>query len=305
MTPIDVAPGSVVVGYNRSEDAVRALHWAAEQALVEGRPLSVVHAIAPSSTYQLTGIGAGYVDPGSINRSFHAAGTALLADAASMLAEQFPALDFSTHAFEGTPELVLEELSRTAASVVLGSRGRGPIATLLLGSVGVDVARSAACPVFVIRPHHPGKVRQGVLVGTDCGEHSRSTVEFAYRQASLRDQPLTVVYCVSGLDGPFNGLLAPDTPGASRPQRHLAESVAGMAEKFPDVKVRLGIGNGSVEQCLVHLGASMNLLVVGHHQRAAFGDLIGFGSFVPDVVERATCPVAVVGDAHVLEKVTR
>ena len=69
--------------------------------------------------------------------------------------------------------------------VVLGSRGRGPMRTPAapLGRCRRDEARRV--PVVVVRPGNRGLVRNGVLVGADGSERSQSTLEFAYRQASL------------------------------------------------------------------------------------------------------------------------
>ncbi|MCX6395787.1 MAG: hypothetical protein NTV23_04830 [Propionibacteriales bacterium] len=72
MTSSAGSPGSVVVGYDRPPEAARAPQWAAEQTSVEGRPLSVVHAISLATGYQRTGTGAGYLDPGTTGRSPHA-----------------------------------------------------------------------------------------------------------------------------------------------------------------------------------------------------------------------------------------
>ena len=61
------------------------------------------------------------------------------------------------------PSTLLIQLSSTAHLLVLGSRGRGPVRSHLLGSVGLAVVRHAACPVVVHRPgDHPGLVHRGV-----------------------------------------------------------------------------------------------------------------------------------------------
>jgi nucleotide-binding universal stress UspA family protein len=170
------------------------------------------------------------------------------------------------------------------------------MASLLLGSVSVAVSRHGVCPVVVVRPFHPGKVRRGIVVGTDAGEHTQPTLEFAYRQASLRNQPLTVVHCVPFLDDPQIplGLLAENLAGTDEHQLALAESVAGLAEKFPDVRAQLRLGQGTPEHCLLGLSDTMDLVVVGRHHSGSRGELIGLGSCAPAVIEGASCPVAVV-----------
>ena len=93
------------------------------------------------------------------------------------------------------PREQLLELSKRAALVVVGSRGRGKVRSLLLGSVGVALVRHSACPVVIHRPWNPGMVRNGIVVGADGSEESRSVLEFAYQQAALRNLPLTVLHC--------------------------------------------------------------------------------------------------------------
>lgn len=272
-----VAPGSVVVGYSGERDAEHALTWAAEQASLENRALVVVHVRASEQGH---------------------AGDVLLAAAAARVFARFPDLDVETRLLTGSPGQVLAELSERAATVVVGSRGRGRLATALLGSVSINVANSSSCPVVVVRPYHCGKVRNGVLVGTDCTRESRSTLEFAYREASLRRLPLTVLYAVHGLgaDRALDSLQHTDDRYVDH-QRELAEAVAGMGEKFPEVRVRTVLGSEDPARWLVSESASMDLVVVGHHRRAGIVDRLAIGSYAPMVVEGAACPTAVVFDA--------
>ena len=65
----------------------------------------------------------------------------------------------------GDPRDVLIDLGTEAAEVVIGSRGRGPVRSLLLGSVGVSLSRHATCPVVVHRPGTEGRVHTGVVAG--------------------------------------------------------------------------------------------------------------------------------------------
>ncbi|MGJ0558354.1 universal stress protein [Methylocystis sp.] len=289
-----ITPGSIVLGYDRSQAARRALAWAATQAALENRVLSVVHVITPSTTYPTIALGAGYVDPQLVQRGADENAALELAEARDVLSREFPDVQVETVAVHGTVARVLVDLSRTAACVVVGSHGYGRLASLLLGSVGFELSRTATCPVFVIRPNEPGSVRGGIIVGSDGEPSSAEVIEFAFRQASLRQLALTVVYCVEDLDAPIGTLLDQHAPGVEKAGLLLSESGAGIAERFPDVTVRWMIGSGSPADVLVRAGSTMDLIVVGHHHDPSFSDVVGLGSVAPEIVQRGSCPVAVV-----------
>ncbi|MGJ0558341.1 universal stress protein [Methylocystis sp.] len=297
MTNNSITPGSVVVGYSGERDAEDALTWAAEQAAAENRPLAIVHVLEPVGGFATSSLAAAYMVLDDIEDAVVQGGRAILAGGAAHLNDRFANLDVRLHLFHGAPERVLREAGEHAAMVVVGSRGRGRLATALLGSVSVSVASNAPCPVVVVRPFHHGKVRNGVLVGTDCGKHTRSTLEFAYREASLRQLPLTVVHSVQSVF--LEGVVDADTAGDAfeEHRRELAEAVAGLAEKFPEVPVRTRLAAGPPDRWLVSQSESMNLVVLGHHRRGGLADRLAIGSYAPMVVERAACPVAVVFEA--------
>lgn len=289
----EVPPGTVVVGYDGSEHSEAALRWAADEADLEGRALTIVTVTQPLSGWELSALSGGWTPPYEVQDAIRKHARDELARLQAALRHSLPDLQVDTLHQEGDARQVLLDLSEDAASMFLGTRGRGPVESLLLGSVSVALARGARCPVFVIRPPVPGQHRRGVLVGTDCGELTRATVEYAYRQAALRDLPLTVLYCVSGPDEAGGSVLDDTAPGYDEERRMLAEAVAGMAEKFPEVNVHLRIGQGRPEVCLVRESEHMDLVVVGHHRGKGFGDLIHLGSLVAPVVENARCPVAI------------
>jgi nucleotide-binding universal stress UspA family protein len=293
----DVPAGTIAVGVDGSPSAQRALAWAVDEATTEGRPLTLVHAIVPE--------GAVWIDRAGHDTTLGSGATQtepqrLLAQAREVVEERAPQLEVHDLLRVMDPRDLLVSVSRQASTLVLGSRGRGPVRSLLLGSVSVAVTRHAECPVVVVRPHHPGAVRRGVLVGVDGTERALPPLEFAFRQASQRHLPLTVLHSFQerAVVGAGYAVGALDIDADVEEQRLLvAETVAGMREKYPDVSVRTEIARGWPGDVLVELGERMNLIVVGAHHGGAAAAVL-FGSAAASVVENASCPVAVVPTTH-------
>ncbi len=269
--------GSIVVGIDGSTHAEEALTWAIEQAGLEHRPLTIVHSVEPiglaaSGTYA----GAG-IDYAVLADEVRIAGQHLLKQATARAGEALPGLEIHEVLSYTDPRTTLLDLSRQAAMIVLGSRGRGPIASLLLGSVSVSVSKHASCPVVVRRPADPSLSTYGILVGVDGTELSLPAIEFAYRMASWRRCPLVVLHCY----------------WTDREQPLVAESLAGMADRFPDVAVEVRLAHGFADEHLINASQNYELVVIGHHPIAPLRDLV-YGSVAPAVVENAHGAVAVV-----------
>ena len=139
----------VVVGVDGSENASRALDWAAAEARIRGATLRIVCAFEdPVSTVGLgTAFGAGApitVDPGAMEL------------AAQQVAEEAKArvdgVPVEVVARCDRPGDVLCEQSRGASMLVVGTRGHSAVGSLLLGSVSNHVVHHAACPIVIV-PH--------------------------------------------------------------------------------------------------------------------------------------------------------
>ena len=269
-----IPPGTVVVGLDGSPSSEQALEWAIDHAGREHLQLTLAHGLDPAGSVWMEPEGA---DHRAVLGALQDDALAMLKRSRERVAEVAPYQTVHQALWMSDARVTLLDLAERAAAVVVGSRGGGPVSTLLLGSVGVAVSRHAPCPVVVIRPSNPGLVRHGVLVGADASERSRPVLEFAYRQASLRDLPLTVVH--SGRD---------DQAGIE-----LAEAVAGLAEKFPEVRSTTRLVPDSPADVLARESRRMDLVVVGAHHRSTAGTIL-HGSVTDAVVEHAECPVAVV-----------
>ena len=64
---------------------------------------------------------------------------------------EFPDVDVTIQPARGRPEVALVEASKNAGLLVIGSKGRGGFASLLLGSTSRHVLREAYCPVVITR----------------------------------------------------------------------------------------------------------------------------------------------------------
>ena len=271
LDPTDLR-GAVVVAVDGSEDAERARRWAVDQASLEHRRLVVVSAGDRSDALVKEAVAA-----------------------AQQLAHDLPVIAVAA---SGDPRQVLIDASAHAHLVVLGSRGRGSVRTMLLGSVSATVSAHAACPVIVCRPTDPDRVRRGVVVGADATPESRPVLEFAYRQASLRGLPLTVLHTYWDAAAAVAQHYQVSGAKAERPDLEdlraiLSESVAGLAETYPDVRAHITLQHGLADETLGTREDGWDLVVVGRHSMSTLERFLT-GSIASAVVERAHATVAVV-----------
>ena len=267
--------GTIVVGLDGSRSSELALAWAIEQARLEHRDLTLVHAAA-------------HEDPET--------GPALIARARQVIDQKSPGLAAYERIEAGNARDLLVDAATGAALLVIGSRGRGPVHSALLGSVGLAVARHAPCPAVVLRPGNPGLVRDGILVGIDATEHSRAPLEFAYRQASLRRLPLTVLHATPAAvpvsSVPY--IVPGEAESVDDARLLLSEATSGMGEKYPDVNVRTRVVTGPARSALLRISRRMNMVVIGTHQGPAAADVVPGGTVPTSVLGHASCAVAVV-----------
>lgn len=293
-----IPASSIVVATDGSDDARRAVRWAADQAALERRPLTVLMT-AHAEVLPAGGLGtmsAVYAyDPEELLG--HARTT--VQEGVGLAHALHPDLEITGIAQLGAPRHVLIELSHQVHMIVVGSRGRGRVRSRLLGSVSAAVSRDAACPVVVCRPApEEGPAPVGILVGADGTPESLPVIEFAFQQASLTGEPLTVVHAVwdalAAIQGP--GPVAASETDLEEYRVLLAESVAGIAPKFPDVSFELRLTRGMAEDCLHDTSGSWSAIVVGRHPVDSLARLVT-STVATTVIERSHTTVVVVPQA--------
>ena len=137
-----VGAGRIVVGVDGSAHSEQALRWAASLAALFGARLEAVSAWDFPASSGWTSIPSDW-DPARDMRK-------VLDDSVRAAFGDQPPAGLQRQVREGGAAKVLLDASQGAIMLVVGSRGHGGFAGLLLGSVSANVAEHAVCPVLVI-----------------------------------------------------------------------------------------------------------------------------------------------------------
>lgn len=222
------------------------------------------------------------------------------------------------------PVATLVRESHEASLVVLGSRGRGRIAGMLLGSVGLALAGRSHCPVVVIPARQPGTPATpgSVVVGISNATGPSAAAVFALTQAASRHGELTAV---RAWRRPAHALLShPPLPGSSssayrrQAEEHLEEVLKALetleARKKQDrqdaqdsqeahddgsgaVVIHRSVAQGPAHQVLIEAAETAELLVVGARRAGGWHGL-QLGPVNHAVLHYSPCPVAIVPDTY-------
>lgn len=274
-------PGSIVAGYDGSPEAAAAVRWAAHQADLRGCTLHVVHvSIWPLLTHKLGPV------PGVADSGLERSAQAILEEGVNHAQAAAAGLDVQGTLLHGLPASYLTEISAGQEMVVVGSRGLGGFLGLLVGSVSLELAATAACPVAVIRQDlHPGGP---VLVAVD-GSGSPPALEDACAMATAWRSGLKVVHVhqLPPGHGQHNNLEAEAAAGevlrsALNRARILAPYVPVEGSVLDDT---------SVPHAILKASADARILVVGTTGRGFVRETIG--STAHAVLHHARGPILI------------
>ena len=134
----------IVVGVDGSQHAVAALEFAVEEAALRGAHLRIVFAWNVPTTSAVGMLSA------KLMRSFDDEAERIVQAAVARAGELQPSCVCEPRVVKGDPGSVLLAEARGATLLVVGSRGRGGVAGMLLGSVSRQVLHHAPCPVTMV-----------------------------------------------------------------------------------------------------------------------------------------------------------
>ncbi|MGC0400480.1 nucleotide-binding universal stress UspA family protein [Streptomyces sp. SAI-126] len=268
----------VVVGVDGSLVAVRALDWAAEEAVRRGGGLRIVYAVADRDE-------AGPV----------------LASAAARVHERRPGLPVETRAVEDGAVRALARESEDAVLTVVGTRGFGGVSGLLAGSVSWRLAAHVHGPLLVARGDHPCDEEREVLLGLE-SDADEAAAAYAFQEAARRGARLRVVHSATHrhTTPELPSLVAATSPGQERQTRaDLAEeavprfSIARLTEEYREVVVDSRTVRTGPAHALLAGTREAGVVVIGTRRRAGrLGPPVGPVAHV--LLQHSHCPVVLV-----------
>jgi nucleotide-binding universal stress UspA family protein len=289
----------IVAGVDGSPSSLGAARYAAGLAARRAAPLDCVCAYLPP-LYGYPPMGG--VDPSVLvdERARKELDT-MLAGVARGLREAYPELgEVIVRQVPGGAAAALIELSREASVTVVGSRGVGGFADLLLGSTSSQVAAHAHGPVVVVRPPvaddgKPGDVRPDegpVLVGVDGSAEAAAALKFAAEEALSRRTPLVLLHAYWTALHPVTH--DPDHEGVAAARKLLEEAADQVRHGWPELEVQTrDVHTTGVEQTMIDASREAGLTVVGCRGRGGFAGAL-LGSVSRALTHHAFGPVAVV-----------
>lgn len=284
----------IVVGVDGSERSHDALRWAVDEAR---RRQAAVEAVFAWTFPYVVPVPGHLSDAKWLGQNADEYLEALLRD---KLGEQ-PDVEVLRRVAEGPAARVLLEAAQGADMLVVGSRGRGGFAGLMLGSVSDQCAQHAPCLVVVVpgvSAEAPPKQRamERIVVGMDGSEAAGTALRWALDEARLRNaavdvvhawqKPYLLTYVYMAVD--------PHPPDFERDAGALLERVVGDADTTGSLSaVESILVCDSASRALINTAKGADLLVVGSRGLGGFTGL-RLGSASQQVVHHAPCPVVVV-----------
>src|SRR5262245_48593160 len=276
-----------VVGVDGSDHSRMALQWAAATADAAGVPARAVQSwtvpmVPTSALMPVAPILLSPTEAGEVQQLTQQSTTAIVEDTLGSSAAA------TTSVLEGPPAGALLETVTSDSVLVLGSRGRGGFAGLLLGSVSQECVEYASCPVVVVRIDRTITEGDVILVGKDGSEGSQRALAWAHALAGATGAVLRAVYAWRGGEAE-----RPPEKG-DRMRSRAADAVEGWTQQLDD-DIESDEIEGDPREVLVSAAErySPALIVVGRRGAGGLRSM-RLGSTANHLVRHSSTNVAVV-----------
>ncbi|WP_029432350.1 universal stress protein [Blastococcus sp. URHD0036] len=287
------APRPVVVGVDGSLDSRAGVRAAIDEARLRRAPLRMV----TITTWPIRDASRRSVRTTELVGVVRGGAEVLLRDLAAEAADLLGPERVTWSVEDGDAVGGLAAAAGDAQLLVVGARGVGGVAGLLLGSTAAGLVTAAPCPLMVLPDETAVVVRDraSVVVGVEGSPEDEEVLAFAVAEAVARDTELVAVHAWQDavLETAFRsmGPLVDWAGVLADEELVLSEALAGWQEAEPDLVVREVVVRDRAAAALLSAGLTAQLLVVGHRHRRRLDRL---GSVTHAVLHRAGCPLAVV-----------
>ncbi|QUQ64237.1 universal stress protein [Kutzneria sp. CA-103260] len=283
----DLGSQPIVACVDGLTPSLHAVRWAAAEALRRRVLLRLVHAQRPQPGHDSP------VDEPQREQVWQH-----LWVAAAIAHETAPPVRLTVRKHPVDPVAGLLEESHTAGLVVMGAGGQSRFSGLPLGSTALALATGSRCPVVVVRdqPRESGPVVVGVTGSTV----SDLAIGHAFDQAAARAETLIAVH--AWRPKPADVDIAAAMGGAwtdieAKQDQLLAQWLSGWQQRYPQVRVMRVLTTRRAARCLLDIGQSAQLVVVGCGGRSRGTGLVR-GAVPRALMHRATVPVMIVRAGH-------
>jgi nucleotide-binding universal stress UspA family protein len=277
----------IVVGVDNSAGSRHAVLWAADEAVRSGRELIV------TTVYDWHVVGARFQVAGGYADDLRKVAEGVVEQAVKDAATHAPGVNVRGETVVGAAGPVLAD-SGPDDLVVVGHRGRGGFASLVLGSVGHHVGTHARGTVVVVRGRSDADTGP-VVAGVDTG-HGDAALREAFEEANTRGTGVLAVHAYQPIVVATGYGVYP--MAEDKEQRRALEldalhkAVATWSAKYPDVAVETAAVLGHPTEVLTEPSGTAQLIVVGH--RATGLGQVGLGGVAAQLLHHAHCPVMIV-----------
>ena len=288
-----MAAKPIVAATDGSEGSLRAVDWAAREAVLRDAPLRIVSAAELLPRMIGNHATSEYETVADTIRRYRDEALAAATERATAAA---PGLLIDADPVDGPPAHAVTQSGSGALMLVLGSRGLSAFAAMMLGSVSRYAATRASCPVVVVREETRAVHRQ-VGVGVGDLDHCGVSLDFAFEEAAVRKAGVVAIHAWHTADSDISRAgIAYGAPGIHAVEAEAAAKLevllSDWRDKFQGVQASLDVVHGHPGRALAGLSARTDLVVLGRHPAHH-----GPGTVIHAVLNHAHGPVVTVPSA--------
>ena len=289
---VNAAKYGILVGVDGSAESDAAIRWAADEAVMRGLPVTLMHVVTPILVSWPLGPALANITEWQEDNARRVIAHAQKTLDASVSDTELPEARGEVRYAGSVGDLV--DATKDAWMVVVGNSDLGAVGRAVLGSVSGGLVHHAHCPVTVVHETDTdlSERTSPVLLGIDGSPASEAATALAFDEASRRGVDLVALHAWSDV-GVFPILGMDWRKYEDRGHEELAERLAGWQERFPDVHVRRRLVCDQPARWLIDESREAQLVVVGSRGRGGYTGLL-LGSVSSAVARAAKAPVIVV-----------